>query len=427
MKTIRAIAAILALIMLCALCGCTDGSDPGAGRNDTSGSANTENGAASPGTPASTDPKSSDPQKSADGRVTFACAGDNIIHESLFVQAAAEAASAGGGDKEYYFDAMYDDGVRKLISDADIAFVNQEGPIAGIEPYGYPNFNAPEEAGDALVDLGFDVVNIANNHMLDMEHKTTGYENSIRYWKSKNVLMVGGYEDQADYDTIRYIEREGIKIAILSYTYGTNGYTVNPASSAVVPLIDDARITAQVTEARANADLVLVSMHWGDENKQEVSSEQRRLAKLIADAGADAIIGHHSHTIQPIEWTLGKDGNNTLVIYSLGNFISSQLYAKNLVGAIVTFDIVKMPGAQSAHIENVMMNPTVTHYLSTTEVYDSQDLAKRFNVHLYMMKDYTAGQCALHGAHVWDSFDLATMKSYVTTAIKPEFLPDYMK
>ena len=421
MKITKSIALILALVMLCAIGGCGK-TDPGVGRDESASPTDSGAGTQSPSAPASTDPTDSD-----DGRITFACAGDNIIHESLFVQASAEAASSGQSGRDYYFDGMYDDEVRKLISGADIAFVNQEGPIAGLEASGYPNFNAPKEAGDALVDLGFDIVNIANNHMLDMEHRTTGYENSIKYWKSKDVMMVGGYEDQADYDTIRYIEREGIKIAILSYTYGTNGYTVNEASSAVVPLIDDARITAQVTEARASADLVLVSMHWGDENKQEVSSEQRRLAKVIADAGADAIIGHHSHTIQPIEWTLGKSGNNTLVIYSLGNFISSQLYAKNLVGVIVTFDIVKKPGSDRAFIENVKANPTVTHYLSTTEAYDSLDLEKRYNVHVYMMKDYTAGQCALHGAHIWDTFDLSTMKSYVTTPIKSEFLPDYLK
>ena len=322
---------------------------------------------------------------------------------------------------------MYDDAVRELISGADIAFVNQEGPIAGLAPSGYPNFNAPKEAGDALVDLGFDVVNIANNHMLDMEYGTTGYKNSIDYWKSKDVLMVGGYEDQADYDTIRYIEREGVKIAVLSYTYGTNGNTVNASSTAVVPLIDDARITAQVTEAKKSADLVFVSMHWGDENVQQVSAEQRRLAKVIADAGADAVIGHHTHTVQPIEWTLGKDGNKTLVIYSLGNFISSQLYAKNLVGQIVTFDIVKEKNGSKPYIENVKTNPTVTHYLADTAVFDSLDLAKRYNVHVYMMKDYTAGQCALHGAHVWDQFDLSTMKGYITGTVSADFLPDYLR
>lgn len=411
----RTLAAILALCAVGIAGGCAKNESAGAGRE------------APPASPAAnTAPSTTAEPEPTDVRISFACTGDNIVHESLYVQAAAEAASA-GGERSYYFDGMYDDAVRQLISGADIAFVNQEGPIAGLEPCGYPNFNAPEEAGDALVDLGFDVVNIANNHMLDMEHKTTGYDNSIKYWKSKDVLMVGGYEDQADYDTIRYIERDGVKIAILSYTYGTNGYAVNASSSAVVPLIDDDRITSQIAEARKDADLVLVSMHWGEENVQDVSSEQRRLAKLIADAGADAVIGHHTHTVQPIEWTLGKDGNKTLVIYSLGNFISSQLYAKNLVGEIVTFDIVKEKGASKAFIENVKTNPTFTHYLSDTTALDSLDLAKRYNVHVYLLKDYTAGQCAMHGAHVWDNFDIPTIRGYITNTVSEDFLPDYLK
>ena len=219
-RTFRLTAALLALLFVLPLCACVQKIGEGEGRStDVS---------VKPSSPASSGAADTEktPEPQGDVRLTFACAGDNIVHESLYVQAAAEAASSGGG-RSYYFDGMYDDAVRELISGADIAFVNQEGPIAGVAPSGYPNFNAPSEAGDALVDLGFDIVNVANNHMLDMEHKTTGYENTVKYWKSKDVLMVGGYENQADYDTIRYIERDGVKIAVLSYTYGTNGIDIS--------------------------------------------------------------------------------------------------------------------------------------------------------------------------------------------------------
>lgn len=430
--------AVLAIGMMllpsCALkrSGEDESTPSGAGRLPTPPSGNS--GAdTTPDTPASTP---------TPGRVRFACTGDNIVHESLFVEAAklaselpAElpagggsggAAVSGGGKPGYYFDSMYDDAIRSLIASADIAFCNQEGPISGLDPRGYPNFNAPKEAGDALVAMGFDIINIANNHMLDMENLTTGYENSIKYWKSKDVLMVGGYENAADYAP-RYIEKNGIKIAVCSFTYGTNGYSVNSSSTSVVPMIDDAAIRSQVTEARQKADLVLVSMHWGAENKQEVTSEQKRLAKLIADLGADAVIGHHSHTVQPIEWVEGSGGNRTLVIYSLGNFISSQLYAKNLTGEIVTFDIVKNTGDSRAHIENVVTNPTFTHYLADSSRRDSLDLEVRYGLHVYLLKDYTEAQCNAHGAHVWDSFSLSDIRGYITNTIAPEFLPDYLK
>lgn len=407
---------------------------PSCANSSSNGGSDAPSGAGrAPATPASggaeTDAIPSGSNSSGQTRLTFACTGDNIVHESLFVQAAEIAEAMAGSEAEkpsYRFDSMYDDAIREMISSADIAFCNQEGPISGLEPHGYPNFNAPKEAGDALVAMGFDIINIANNHMLDMEHLTTGYENSINYWKQKDVLMVGGYENQADYAP-RYIERKGVRIAVLSYTYGTNGYSVNPRSSAVVPLIDDAVITSQVTEARANADLVLVSMHWGAENEQSVTSEQQRLAKLLANLGADAVIGHHSHTVQPIEWIEGSGGNKTLVIYSLGNFISSQLYAKNLVGEIVTFDIVKDAGQSRARIENVVSNPTVTHYLTDVASRDSLDLERRYDVHVYLMKDYTEDQCATHGAHVWDSFNFNFVRGYITNTIAPEFLPDYLK
>ena len=155
-------------------------------------------------------------------RLSFACAGDNIIHESIYTEAAAKAssmASAGGYTGNYYFDSMYTANVEALVGTADIAFVNQEAPITGLKASGYPNFNSPPEAGDALVSMGFDIVNIANNHMLDMENLTEGYRKTIEYWKTKDVLQIGGYENDADYEKPRFYEKDGVKIAMLSFTY----------------------------------------------------------------------------------------------------------------------------------------------------------------------------------------------------------------
>jgi len=138
-------------------------------------------------------------------KISFLAAGDNMIHMSVYTdamaradKAAAEVSSASGQNivGKYYFDEMYTD-IADLVSTADISFVNQEGPIAG-ENFGisgHPNFNAPDSAGDTLVNLGFDIVNIANNHMLDMDtiYRGTGLLNSINYWKNKDVLLLGGY------------------------------------------------------------------------------------------------------------------------------------------------------------------------------------------------------------------------------------------
>ena len=413
MKKMRIVSALCAAVLLLASCASEKPEEKpetvtgGAGRD-----------------PSSTEAAAQTEKPSGPVRLTFAAAGDNIVHESIYLEAAEKAsamASTDGYTGQYYFDSMYGDDVRKIISEADISFVNQEGPISGEDASGYPNFNAPAEAGDALVDLGFDIVNVANNHMLDMEHRTTGYKNTVEYWKTKDVLMVGGYENETDYETLRFIERDGVKIAVLSFTYGTNGYSVNKNSTCVVPLIDDDTITSRIAEAKKEADLVFVSMHWGDENVTAVNSEQLRLAKLIADAGADVVIGHHTHTIQPVEWVTGEKGNKTLVIYSLGNFISTQIKAVNLVGLIVTFDIVKDEG-MGAYVENPVVIPTVTDYASDVTELDSQSLAKRYDVTVSLLENYSSVRAWDHGVNVWDAFDFNYLKQMVESVIDAKFL-----
>lgn len=422
MNRIKFVSILLACMCLSS-CGLRR-SETGADVTQTSPSG----GAGSKVTSADTDGGEETP-KDKTVRLSFACAGDNIIHESIYTEAAAKAssmASAGGYTGNYYFDSMYTANVEALVGTADIAFVNQEAPITGLKASGYPNFNSPPEAGDALVSMGFDIVNIANNHMLDMENLTEGYRKTIEYWKTKDVLQIGGYENDADYEKLRFYEKDGVKIAMLSFTYGTNGYRVNSASPCVVPLIDDSVIRERIARARGEADLVFVSMHWGDENTQAPNAEQKRLAKLIADCGADAVIGHHSHTVQPSDWVTGESGKKTLVIYSLGNFISTQLKAVNMVGNIVTFDIVKEEN-MPAYLTNIVSNPTVTHYVADETVHDSQDLPVRSGVEVYLMEDYTQALCSAHGAQLYGSFTLDTLKKYITDVIPDEFLPAYLK
>lgn len=357
----------------------------------------------------------------------FLAVGDNLLHQSILNQAynsAASLAVGGNYDKDYYFADMYE-AVADDIKSADIAFVNQEGPIAG-ESFGFsghPFFNAPNEAGDTLVSLGFDVVNIANNHMLDMDGiwKGTGYQNSIDFWQSRDVMLIGGYETESDFNAPHIIEKNGIKIAMLSYTYGTNGRTQNEGSNCIVPLIEDNVIVRQISALEGKADLIFVSMHWGDENTFEPTDEQRRLAKLCADAGADAIIGHHSHTLQPIEWIEGKDGNRMLCLYSLGNFISTMQYSYNMLGGIFEFDVIKKEG-EDAYIDNVVLTPTVCHYLADPDVLDAQSLPTRWGVKLYRLCDYTEALCRQNGAQLWGEFDLDTLYGYLNDTISLEFL-----
>ncbi len=414
MKTIKVLAFALAVILF-ALCGASCGGDE---------SADTAIDSVPADTAEETSPVSDTEEIPVDNNdvVTFFAAGDNIIHECVYLDAMTAAASV-GAPSEYYFTGMYGNFADK-ISSADLAFINAEGPLdTDGAPNGYPSFNAPKEAGDALVDVGFDIINLANNHMLDY-HGAEGLKGTIRYWKTKDVLTVGGYEGEADYNTVRTIEKNGITIAILSYTYGTNGnYLPAGTTDLWIPYIDDADITRQIAEAKGCADCVIVSMHWGNENDLQPTAEQKRLAKLIADSGADVIIGHHSHTIQPIEWIDGANGHRTLVTYSLGNFLHTQLNSINLVGGTVTFNIVKDASTGTVTIEDPVFDPTVCHYTANLAVLDSLDYYKRENIMIYRLADYTDALASEHGSQNWGAFDLSTLTGYVKSTIDPAFLP----
>lgn len=373
-------------------------------------------------------PPSNDPEKVI---IKFLACGDALIHDSLIEEAKTFARSDEnryGG--QYYFDPMYSE-IAAKVKEADLAFINYECSVAGnsLGVIGYPNFNSPTESGDAIVRLGFNIVNIANNHMLDMEHKSTGYKNSISYWEGKkDVMMIGGYKDTQDYNTPRIVNSNGVNIAFLSYTYGTNGNKLNSSTSQyVVPYIDDQTIKTQIANAKQQAELVFVSMHWGNENVFNTTPEQKRLAKLIADCGADVIIGHHSHTVQPMEWITGQSGNKTLCIYSLGNLISTMLNSYNMVGGMVTFDIVK-EGENKAYIDNPVFNPTVCHYNADPDKKDKQDLPTRTGIKVYMMENYTEALAKQHGSQICGgAFTFDKLKSYVKSTVSAEFLPAYLK
>lgn len=351
-------------------------------------------------------------QESVEKRFTFLAAGDNIIHSAIYEDALARATA---DSPKYNFLPMYD-GISDFIASADITFINQETVMAG-EEYGisgYPNFNSPQEAGDALVELGFDIVNIANNHMLDK--KEAGFAATMEYWKTKPVLLIGAYESQEDYDDIRIFEYEGIKIAFLSYTYGTNGMYLNSGSKRVIPWINDEDIIRQCAIAKEKADLVFASIHWGIENSSTVSADQKRIAQLFCDNGVDVIIGHHPHVVQAMEW-LSSDisGKNTLCIYSLGNLINTMYNSYNMVGGMVTFEIVQSPNGE-LHIENPIFNPTMCHYSMN-----------RDGLQMYMLEDYTEELAKKHGSQLHGAFTLDTLKEYITKNIAEEFLPTYLK
>ena len=174
-------------------------------------------------------------------------------------------------------------------------------------------------------------------------------------------------------------------------------------------------ILSDIARAKEMSDFVIVSIHWGDENTQEPNAEQKRLARLIADGGADLILGHHSHTLQPLEW-LDTDRGPVLCVYSLGNFVSGMARPVNMVGGILNFRVIS-DGEGRLRVADVVMNPTVFFY--------GMDW---YNTHVYRLEDYTEEIAAGHGVAI-SGYRLtpADARQIVLNAIGEEFLPAWMK
>ena len=360
-------------------------------------------------------------------RLKFIAAGDNIVHAVMLDDAMAKAKD----DEIFNFGDIYKN-ISHIIKAADIALVNAETPIAGSEfgYSGYPMFNTPKENAFALVEAGFNIVSIANNHMLDKWEK--GYENQLDFWDTQPVLQLGGFRNRQDFETVRIYEKDGVSIAFLSYTYGANGMYLPEESEMVAPFIDYATVERQVKAARPLADLLFVVMHWGDEDVFNANQTQKNLAEMMAANGVDVIIGMHPHVLQETVWLERSDGKKTLVTYSLGNLISGMLGAKNMVGGLLEFDIVK-DGDTGTEIENVKIIPVITHYRYQQgrtglylPVYRFQNGRLDFSV--YSFEDYTRELAAEHGVALFDSaFSYDYIKSLILQHIPGEFLSDFYR
>lgn len=231
--------------------------------------------------------------------------------------------------------------VKEVISQADFAVANLEVTLGG-KPYrGYPAFSAPDEYLTAIHDAGFNVLLTANNHCLDRGRK--GLERTLRLIDSLHIPVAGTYTDIEDRRT-RYpllLEKKGFRIALLNYTYGTNGIPV--PSPAVVNLIDTTVIAQDIEKARQlHPDVLLACMHWGVEYQSLPGKEQQKLAQWLFAKGVDHIIGAHPHVVQPIEvHTDSLTRQKRLVAYSLGNFISNMSARRTDGGLMLQMEFVK--------------------------------------------------------------------------------------
>ncbi|MCL1933663.1 MAG: CapA family protein [Candidatus Azobacteroides sp.] len=234
--------------------------------------------------------------------------------------------------------------VKYEISRADLAVVNLEGPLGG-KPYkGYPTFSIPDEFAVALKDAGFSVFLTANNHAVDCYSK--GIKRTIDTLDSLGVYHTGTFknslERELDYPLI--VEKNGIRMAFLNYTYDTNG--INPETPYIVNNIDTALIKEDILKAQlANPDVIIAAMHWGEEYKLNQSKSQEQLALFIINQGVDLIIGSHPHVVQPSQiFTDSVSNRKHLIVYSLGNFVSGMSAVNTDGGQMISVKLKKANG-----------------------------------------------------------------------------------
>lgn len=305
-------------------------------------------------------------------RVSLVAVGDNLIHNTLI-----SAGEQEDGTLDY---TSFYANIKNDISSADVAVINQETILGGsaFEYTGYPTFNSPWEIGTAAIDAGFDIFTCATNHSLDKGY--SGIEQECKFFSEHpEVVHVGTNTSQEEYNSILYYEKNGIKFAILNYTYGTNGIPIPEGREWCVNMMDKDKITTDVKAARENADVVIVFPHWGTENSTEVSDYQREYVSLFSELGVDIVIGTHPHVLQPVEWVTNETtGKKMLVYYSLGNFISHQTSLKQLCGGMAQIQIEKK--GDEVSITSAKLTPVVCWYKSTNGKY-------AFSV--YKLSDYT--------------------------------------
>ena len=283
---------------------------------------------------------------------TIRIVGDLMCHSTQYNYAHVEIDS-------FDFTGVYSE-VRDYISEADISIGNLETVTAGkSKKYsGYPFFNAPDDFLYALNYAGFDLLITANNHAIDQGE--SGVERTIKQLNKFGLHQTGTFISQADKDSLRIFQVNGIRIAMLAYAEHTNDVPIPKGKNYLINLIDEEHIAEDILKARSKgAHVVLVHFHYGPEYNREPSSYQEEVVNKTIELGADIIIGGHPHVIQPVDYFTSENGklDTGFVAYSMGNFISNQRWRYSDVGLILTIKFAKNKYTDSIFIKKVSYLP----------------------------------------------------------------------
>ena len=282
-------------------------------------------------------------------KLSLVMVGDALFHSALYEDGKIE--------NGYNYTSMLSL-MKPIISSYDLAFYNQESILGGSELglSSYPRFNSPYEVGNAFLDTGFNLVSLANNHTLDRGEEAI--LNSVSYWKKKGIMFHGSAISFDERNQIQVMEKNGIRYTLLSYTDYTNDISVPSGKEYLVNVYDEEQVKKDIEIVRNQTDVILVAMHFGEEYSFEVTERQRQIAEFLSSQGVSIVIGHHPHVVEPVEMI-----GDTLVIYSLGNFISAQRGVEKLTGLIYSVDIVKEETNEGSrvYLENQKASLTYTY------------------------------------------------------------------
>lgn len=315
-------------------------------------------------------------------RAKLVAIGDILLHQPVYKDAATPEGT-------YDFSPMFTQ-VKPLLESADIAVANQETMIGGKELglSSYPLFNSPFEIGDALKDAGIDIVTLANNHTMDKGEQAI--QNALSYWNQIQMPYTGSFQSFEDREEIRLLTKNDITFSFLAYSYGTNGMPVPEDKPYLINLIDLPLIQQDVRKAKELSDVVVVSMHWGNEYESLPSTSQLELARELSTMGVDIIIGHHPHVLQPMDWIERPDGSKTFVMYSLGNFLSGQIGLDRRIGGIGGIEVTKtiFQGKSTITLNEPNFISTYTHHTNNRD-FEIIPMDVLTDAHLIDHKQYT--------------------------------------
>ena len=316
--------------------------------------------------------------------VELVAVGDNLIHEGLYK-------TGMNSSGEWNYDHVYAN-VAEEIQAADLAIINQETIFINDRNKisAYPMFGSPPEIGDALVTTGFDVVLHASNHTVDKGKQ--GVWDTINFWKEKHpeITVLGINESPEDQETVDVVECNGIRFAMLNYTYGLNGLSMPADQPYLVNLLDKEKMTADIAKAKEISDMVVVFLHVGNEYVYQPSEASKQWVDFLLEQGVDIAINAHPHVLEPYTMLTREDGHQMLVYYSVGNFASTQDRVPRLLGGMAKVTIEKRIHEEGTDftIKDYTLKPLVCHWNYGT---------MEFGV--YWLEDYTDEMAAKHGIH----------------------------